>query len=201
MPNKSLSRSGLLTYQKYSSLLVGNDPYSPGSYDLIQSEILTGSQASVTFDVTGLGSTYQHLQLRILVRTDRANNEDWMIMRFNSDTGSNYSDHHLYGQGSSVYSNASTSSSYISAMGAIVGNNATANSFAGGVIDILDPFETTKYTTTRTLGGFASTTNSIRLESGNWRNTAALTAITLDQGGGSNFVSGSRFSLYGLKVA
>ena len=193
-----LSTAGILDYQKYSSFLAGNASYSPGSYDLIQSEILTGSQASVTFDVTGLGSTYQHLQLRIAAKsTDPTNDMDNLIVRFNSDSAGNYSHHRLFGNGSSVVSYAGTSTTYCFAGMTTRGSGST---FAAAVLDILDPFETTKYTTTRSLtGGTNSSQNAIVLQSGNWRNTAALTAITLDQGGGGNFVSGSSFTLIGVK--
>jgi len=72
--------------------------------------------------------------------------------------------------------------------------------YAGFVTDILDPFETSKYTTTRTLSGTTDGGNRVYLTSSNWRNTAALTSMQIINESGS-FTTGSRFSLYGLRSA
>jgi hypothetical protein len=48
-------------------------PAAAGSYDLLETEILTGTQASVTFSSLNstYGADYQHLQLRIVTRDNR----------------------------------------------------------------------------------------------------------------------------------
>jgi hypothetical protein len=168
-------------------------------YDLLETEILTGSQASVTFDVTGLGSTYQHLQIRYAVRSDRADTIDFSQVTFNADTGTNYSIHYLRGDGSSASSLGLTSQNFMWG-GFSTTANSSASTFSPSVIDILDPFETTKFTTIRALSGINTTETSVALFSGLWMNTNALTSITLDNYG-SNWVTGSRFSLMGLKAA
>jgi hypothetical protein len=160
-----------------------------GSYDLISSTILTGSQASVTFDVTGLGSTYKHLQIRAVTKNTSSDGENGFY-RFNSDTGSNYSQHFLAGNGSSVFSEgyANLSTNYF-------GQSFSSN-FSPLVIDVLDAFSTSKYKTTRSLSG--SGTSRIYMNSNGWRNTAAITTINLYMGSGS-FATGSRFSIYGIR--
>jgi hypothetical protein len=171
-----------------------------GSYDLISTTILGSSAASVTFDVTGLGATYKHLQIRMTPRTDRASfSVDELYMRFNSDTGSNYASHMLYGTGSSVGSLATTTQTYSrNLVGA--GSTAPSSVFGAGVIDILDAFSTTKNKTNRALtGALGSGENQIRLSSGVWMSTSATTSVSLGPVNGTNFVSGSRFSLYGIK--
>lgn len=177
-------------------------PTAAGSYDLIQSEILTGSQASVTFDVTGLGSTYQHLQIRYASRSARTDNaNDSVAIQLNSVTTTSYARHGLLGYLGSVSSQASTSATRMD-IGWQTTNSQSANIFGSGVIDILDPFETTKNTTLRGLSGTSGTEPIIILNSGVFLNTAAITDIKLFAGfSGTNLVSGSRFSLYGLKVA
>jgi hypothetical protein len=76
----------------------------------------------------------------------------------------------------------------------------SANQYGAMVIDILDPFETTKNTVIRALGGFAS--SEISLNSGVWLNTAALTSLTFSKyGENGGYETGSRFSLYGIKAA
>jgi len=135
------------------------------------------------------------------LRNDLSTNEAQSFIKFNGDTGSNYTYHFIYGNGSSVVSQASTSRQLTWA-GTSAGNNAGTNVFSASVIDILDPFETTKYTTTRVFSGLTSPTNIVFLNSGVWMNTAALTSIELSpQVSSNNWVSGSRFSLYGLKAA
>jgi len=168
-----------------------------GSFDLLETQILSSNTSSITFSsLSTYASTYQHLQIRAVAKTDRSGaDNDTVIMRFNGDSASNYSCHYLRGQSGSVSSGANTSETKIlcRAIGATDGN------FGALVIDILDAFETTKYKTTRSLGGYSNAI--LELGSGSWRNTAALTSILLDQDVGSNFLTGSRFSLYGSKVA
>ena len=202
MPNKSLSRSGLLTYQKYSSLLAGNDPFIPGAYDLLETEILTGSQASVTF--SSLNSTYaadyQHLQLRIVSRQDAAGDEP-LGMYFNADNSSSYSYHRLDADGSTVYSAAHTSDTSIERIG-YSGNSTNSNSFGATIIDILDAFKTTKYTTVRSLSGVHHDAPEIGISSGLYQKTDAVDSITLmKRTGTADLLTDSRFSLYGLKGA
>lgn len=172
-----------------------------GSFDLLQTQILGSSVSSLTFSSLGTyASTYQHLQVRGVVRLTSAFTERTINMRLNGDTGSNYAYHALYAEGSSVASNAGTSQSKID-LSSTPANNATANAFGAFVIDILDPYETTKYKTTRNLGG-NTTTPQIKLSSGLWMNTASLTSISFQETfSSSNFAIGSRFSLYGIKAA
>ena len=174
---------------------------SLGSYDLLATEILASATSSVTFSSLGdYAADYQHLQIRMVGRSTTASTgNDEIFMRFNSDTASNYSWHRLNGTGSTVASGAGTSTTYIRA-GGVTRNNNTSGMFTAAVIDILDPFETTKYSTTRVLTGHSGSVNTLELASGNWRNTNALTSIYLAPEANS-WQTGSRFSLYGLKKA
>jgi hypothetical protein len=168
-----------------------------GSYNLLETEILTGTQASVTFSSLGSYSTYQHLQIRVVARSNRAATTDSIDLKLNGAT-TNYRYHALRGSGSSVASFSGTPA-YIDTS-FIPAASDTANSFGPKVIDILDPFETTKTTTTRTLWGMSSNETWIGLFSGGWFDTSAITSIALECNTGS-FITGSRFSLYGLKGA
>jgi len=174
-----------------------------GSYDLLQTEILTGSQASVTFSSLGdYAANYQHLQLRWVARstdTGTGGGNDFLI-QFNADTSTTYSAHRLEGNGSTVSSNAQTSQPSMR-LGFVIRDGMTANSYSAGVVDILDPFETSKNTTVRNLDGYtAALGNQIRLSSGLFYKTESITSlkILLDS---FQFKSGSRFSLYGLKAS
>ena len=162
------------------------------SYELIQTVYLTASQSSITFDVSGISSDYQHLQIRATARTGAAAN---LKIQYNGDTAGNYSFHYLEGTGSSVISGAGTSQSS-GDLGVAV---AESNVFSGFVVDILDPFETTKFKTGRSFYG-AGTAGSkwLGIMSHNWRSTSAVTSINI-AAGAQSFQTGSRFSIYGLK--
>jgi hypothetical protein len=170
-----------------------------GTYELIQTQILGSTQASVTFDVSGLGSTYKHLQIRMVARGSGAITGAYdLLIRFNGNTGANYSGHNLRGTGSAVQSNAITSATSILNESTFVGNNEAANIFGSAVIDILDPFSTTKNTTTRSLGGFTGSSSRLYLGSGAFYSTDAITSVNI-RPGGESILAGSRFSIYGLR--
>jgi hypothetical protein len=175
---------------------------SAGAYDLLESTVLGSAAASVTFSSLGTyASTYQHLQLRITGRYNSSSSGvgNSLKINFNGDVAANYNYHQLYGQSGSVTSDGQANASSIIAQ-RITSADMTANSFGAVVLDILDPFETTKFKTTRSLGGFASSFSLIGLNSGAWRNTNAISSIVISEGSRS-FDTGSRFSLYGIKGA
>lgn len=202
MPIKSLSQSSLLSFQKYSSLLAGNTKVSYGAYDLLATEILTSAQSSIVFNNLNstYGGTYQHLQIRMTGRSTRAATNSEFDLRFNGDSGTNYTWHYMRGTGSDTESAGAGGLDSVRMYQTLTGATNTSDSFAATVIDILDPFETTKYTTIRAFTGFTGSLNRVLLESGSWANTDALTSINLTEYYGSNFVAESRFSLYGLKA-
>jgi hypothetical protein len=168
-------------------------------YELITTTVLTGNTASVTFSNLGdYSSTYKHLQIRFTGRTTRSANSDVLAMRLNGDTGSNYAYHQLNGNGSIVESDAGTSQAQMRA-GRITAASAAASAFGTGVVDILDPYSSSKNTTIRSLTGYSIASEPIvTLFSSFFNNTASITQITLF-GLFNDLVSGSRFSLYGVK--
>ena len=170
-----------------------------GDYDLLETTILTSSASSVSFSSLNstYGSDYKHLQLRWVARTDRSSTLNGFFSELNGDTGNNYSSHVIFGNGSSVSSSAQTSRAYFLS-GIVTGANQAANIYGSAVIDLLDPFDTSKNTTARTLS--AGSSDRIDLVSGQYINTNAVTQWTVRPEIG-NFVSGSRFSLYGLRAA
>lgn len=171
------------------------------AYELISTTVLGSSQSSVTF--SGLGTSaaaYKHLQIRYVSRADGAYGLANQKMRYNSDSGANYGFHELFGGGSSVSSGAALSRTESEAS-MDVGSSISANAFIAGIVDILDFSNTSKYKTTRALSGIASSAGGqgIKLGSSLWQSTAAITSVTMLPVSG-NFVTGSRFSIYGLKA-
>jgi hypothetical protein len=167
------------------------------SFDLISSTILTGSQSSVTF--SSIPSTYKHLQLRMLPRSDR-NFYDGGKITFNGDSGANYAIHNLAGNGSSAFSEAYSSNTYLRLEDISGTNDGVSNAFSAHIMDILDFSSTAKNKTTRMLQTANLSLNKrIWLSSGAWLSTSAITSITIAPTTGPNFITGSRFSLYGIK--
>jgi hypothetical protein len=176
-------------------------PSGGGSaYDLLETTVLGTAAASITFSNLNTYSDYKHLQVRVVSRTDRSNNLSAVNLQFNSDSGSNYAFHWIRGTGSTVISEAYTSVGVISFPSAS-SDFMTANNYSAAVIDILDFSNTSKNTTTRAIGGNpASQYWDVRLASGLWNNTAAVTSLLFTPGfGATNWKAGTRLSLYGIK--
>ena len=169
-----------------------------GAYDLLQNAVLTTSTPSVSF--TGLGSytDYEHLQIRMTGRSDRSSDDENLQIQFNGVTTASYANHFLQSTGSIAHGNV-TSNTGIWARN-LTAASSTANAFGAFVIDILDFNSVDKNTTVRTLGGSTSQ-NFIAISSGAYFSTDAITSVELSTQFSNNFVTGSRFSLYGIKAA
>lgn len=170
------------------------------AFEHLATASLSSAQASVTFNIAGLGTTYKHLQLRYLARTDYANIQSAGI-RFNGDTGNNYAIHSLEGVGGAIYSSASTSrSDALVLVGGMPGTSVTSGVFEAGVLDMADVFSSTKHKTIKSIYGTVSPgqVTNVRLTSGLWMSTAVPTSFEI-RPQQSNFAIGSRFSLYGIK--
>lgn len=194
MSIRFFSKSSIRTGEKYSNAW---DKTLSRDYELISTTLITSNTTSVTFSNLGdYSSTYKHLQLRVTTRNTRAVNSNAESMRFNGDTGSNYWNHGMQGDGSSVSSYGNSGNTFEPIMGA--GSTAASNVFGASIVDILDPFNANKNTVARGFGGSVTDTNRIGIRTGLWLNTASITSITI-LGNAGDFVSGSRFSLYGIR--
>jgi len=170
-----------------------------GDYESIATYTATSSVSTISF--TSIPGTYKHLQIRFLARCSRS---DYTVAalyaRFNSDTASNYSGHYLVGDGSTSFAYGGANYGFAPA-GLASGANSGTNVFSVGVVDILDYQNTNKYKTVRSLSGVNrnATGDEINLQSGNWRNTAAITSIDFTLETNATFSQYSTFALYGVK--
>jgi hypothetical protein len=171
-----------------------------GSYESIARTTVTTDSTINSITFSSIPSTYSHLQLRIIARSQRSATSDTLYMRYNSDSSNNYSQHTLIGNGSA----ASATGYYpenVSYSGTIAGNTATTGVFGVSIIDILDYSNTNKYKTTRILDGYDNNgSGTINLRSSNWGSTSALSTIFIaNYTNGDFFKAGSSFALYGIK--
>jgi hypothetical protein len=164
---------------------------APASYDSIATVNGNGSTGTITF--SSIPSTYTHLEVRASFLAS-AVNED-LIVRFNSDTASNYSVHEIRGNGTSATAGGYASTNAMNAS-ANAGNTTYPSSF---VLSVYEYKNTNINKTIRVLSGQdRNGDGSISLFSGNWRNTAAINSITLLTPSGV-INTNSKFALYGIK--
>jgi hypothetical protein len=172
--------------------------HDPSAYFPIFTTTLATTSSSVTF--SSIPSTYKHLQIRFLARTSRTNQEDNLYIRFNSDTGNNYAGHNLYGDGATAGAFSDGTSISFNTRTVVAAASASGGRYGTGIIDILDYANLSKNKTVRSLNGYDNNgTGQIRLTSGLWMNTSAITSITIVSANGANLVQNSTFTLYGIK--
>lgn len=157
-----------------------------------------GGSASITF--SGISGSYSHLQIRGNVKSNRASGiNDGIVVQFNSDTGTNYTRHRLFGDGSTAQAGANTAqngSLLYAGSGALTGTSV----FGAFVMDLIDYSNTNKYKTMRSLDGVdGNGSGYVALDSGLWLNTAAITSVTFTPQSGTLFTQYSSFALYGIK--
>jgi hypothetical protein len=154
-----------------------------------------------TVSFTSIPSTYKSLQIRVAVITASTSNPSLGI-RYNSDTGSNYTLHQLRGNSTDVASLAAAPRTDFS-LSNYSGMTATYPNVA--IMDIQDYASTTKYKTARAFYGqnlnSTSLYNNVILVSGLWMSTSAINSITftVSGGGSETFAAGTSIALYGIK--
>jgi hypothetical protein len=160
----------------------------PITYEPIETQTLTSTTTSVTF--SSIPQTYTDL---IVIYNGTSAIQNFPI-RFNSDTGSNYSYIRMFGDGSSTYSDNGRNLTYGS-----LGIISSERTFVIGQI-----FNYSNTTTRKSLlsrSGYTGT-GYVSFYCSLWRNTNAITSITLLGGtGGQSFSVGSTFTLYGIAAA
>ena len=120
--------------------------------EAIATTYLEADVASVTF--SGIPTTYEHLQLRISGKEDYASAGGALGMRFNGDTGSNYTYHSMQGSSSTPLGRSSVNQSAIWMYWfATLGNDAA--NYADFVVNILDYRNANKTTTIQFVQGLA----------------------------------------------
>ena len=173
------------------------------SYESIQT-ITVGAGGSSTISFTSIPSTYSHLQIRAISRTNYPGTsggiENYIRVGNGSvDSGSNYTYHYLAGNGSSAYAGAGTSQNK-STVGFSPRSGDLANTFGTYVCDILDYSNTNKYKTIRSLAGHdLNNPGDLELWSGVWMSNLAINSIDLFTISSYIFTQYSSFALYGIK--
>jgi len=160
----------------------------PVTYEPIATTTVSGSStSSVSF--TGISGSYSDIVF--VCEIDGSVNDSTRI-RFNGDSGTNYSQTDLRGNGTTATSTRTTSNAHIS----LSAGNSTNQISVVGSINNYSNSTTYKTLILRT----NNPTDTVAGRSGLWRNTSAITSIEFSIASG-NWVAGSTFTLYGIKAA
>jgi hypothetical protein len=156
------------------------------TYTPIATTTLGSATASYTF--SSIPSTYTDLVLVVYTKSASTDN---LAIQVNGDTGTNYSNTYMSGNGTTAISgrNTSVSQAYITG---------TGTSFGTSVINFQNYSNTTTYKTF--IGRGSWTDYQVRASSALWRSTSAISSVTV-LCTGDNFQIGSTFTLYGITAA
>lgn len=182
------------------------------TYTPIETYTLGSPATSVTFGAGNtLPQTYTDLVIIIQGIQDSSYSARNMGIRFNSDSGSNYSSVQV------LNASAGADANLDSLYGPLINGsgNTTSGVFADGIINVQNYSNNTTYKSIICYGGTAAQYTSggsnvgtyVGFNASTWRNTNPVTQITLyatntsGAGSGANWVAGSTFTLYGIQAA
>jgi hypothetical protein len=165
----------------------------PSTYEPIATTTLGSATTTITF--SSIPATYTDLRLVLVARA--VSTSISVDVRFNSDSGSNYSKTILYGDGTAAQSGRTTSqtqigTNYGSAFDATNPGLLTMDlfSYAGSTN------KTVLFTVDNDLNGSGETQRTVAL----WRNTSAINTIAMISSA-NQFKIGTTATLYGIKNA
>jgi hypothetical protein len=162
----------------------------PSTYTPIATSTVTGS-STTTVTFSSIPATYTDL---IVISNYKSVSNNYLMMRFNGDTGNNYSRTEVQGTGSSIsnFNGSNEPYAYISSVYAPTGEMATF------ISHIMNYANTTIFKSLISRGNNITTGTSAVINM--WRSTSAIDTILLTPIG-TGFDIGSTFTLYGIKAA
>jgi hypothetical protein len=159
------------------------------TYEPIATTTLGSNQSSITFGSGGtLPQTYTDLV--IIGNLTGTAGSQVVFVRYNGDSGSNYSKTYLLGNGSSAFSGGNSNET--EAVGGDIYTTLTTN-----IHQIFNYSSTNTYKTQIVRSNNAGQRVGAWINL--WRNNNAITSIVLSPSSGL-FVTGSTFTLYGIKA-
>lgn len=164
------------------------------TYEPIATTTLSSTQSSIEF--TSISGNYTDLILVLSIKSINTGTNQWINLRLNGDSATNYSQTTLSGNGSAIlsfrYSNRSD--------GIFIGDT-NSNDYSTIICDIQNYSNTT--TSKTVLSRSRDATDHVKLMVGLWRKTPeAITTINLQiESQANNIASGTTATLYGIKAA
>lgn len=161
----------------------------------------TKAIAGTTFDTGagGFATTHDHLVMFFNGRTTEAVIISFALLTFNNDGGGNYDSQNDRGRDTTA---SATDGQAATATGWTIAGASAAAGVSGAALAIVPDYTgTTLEKTMISFGGLAdeaATGGDSNTRVSHWRNTAAITRVILTAQAASNFVAGSRFTVYGI---
>lgn len=148
----------------------------------------------------GSSISQAYTDLELVINGGFVSNNDEVCIRFNGDTSSAYSTTFLFADGSSTYTTRQSNATGINA--GRIGSTALKGY---SKININNYSNSTTYKTALMKSGGNTGPNGGAggynyQNIGMWRNQAPITSITLYEAGGYSWLSGTTFTLYGIKA-
>jgi hypothetical protein len=165
----------------------------PNTYEAIATNTVAGT-STTTITFSSIPSTYTDL---VIVAQYKAVSNNYLMVRLNGDTASNYSRTEMQGNGSSIsnYNGSNEAYAYISSI------YAQASELGTFILNFNNYSNTIANKTILSRGNNAvSSAGGASAVVNLWRSNAAIDTILLTPIG-SGFDVGSTFSLYGIKAA
>lgn len=161
------------------------------TYEPLATTTLGSAQSSVTF--SSISGSYTDLVIVCFASNDTS--ARGIALRMNSDSGTNYSNTRIYGDGSTASSDRDTNTGLM-----YIGiNGSSSTDFSTHIINVMNYSNTTTYKTAIARSGYP--TGYVDSYVGLWRSTSAITSIEITKSGSVNWRAGSTFSLYGIAAA
>jgi len=161
------------------------------TYKPIATTTLGSAQANVTFN-----SFSGYTDLILVAQTGASSGDYQLLIRFNSDTGTNYNWSQLWGPsgGTNMSSENATNQTYLDLQ-------SSPNVIGHGVIaHIMNYSNTTTYKPVISRA-FDANNNRTYTSAMLWRSTSAITSMLIYPSSVSTLATGSVFTLYGIAAA
>jgi hypothetical protein len=167
----------------------------PITYEPITTTTLSSAAATIT--LSSIPATYTDLRI-VFFGIELENSTISKRIRFNGDTGTNYSNLKMGGNGSTVYSNFQANEAGIRFASDQVadGTNRTLSTF-----DIFSYAGSTHKTTLISTASDQNGAGYVQRTAGLYRSTSAITSITFFFLNSSTWATGTSVTIYGIKNA
>jgi len=167
----------------------------PATYKKIATTTLSSAATGITF--SSIPATYTDLRIVIVPLVVAGWDNSPLRMRFNSDSGTNYSRTRIFGSGSSAVSQQNTNQTFFDvSLGGIMISTPTISeidifSYAGST------FKTSLMGISEDINGSGYVTKTVGL----WRSTSAITSVYLYSYVTDIMAPGTTATLYGILKA
>lgn len=164
------------------------------TYTPIATTTLGATASSINF--TSIPSTYTDLVVVWFTKTIAGTD---LYVRFNSDTGTNYSQTALRGNGASASSGREVNQTWIGPNRA--SGTSTSSNPALTIINVFDYTGSSNKSVLVNCNNDQNGAGTVELTVGLWRNTGAITSINLTAITTNNFAAGTTATVYGILKA